>query len=189
MEKQPAASVPERILGSACRCIARKGYARASMRDIAEDAGVALGQLNYYYKNKDGLYMAVIRALSRDYSREIRARLQPSGSAGERLGRLVAYVKRTVREKPELNRTILDLVSMSIWNPNFRQLLSSLFEDLAGLVERYVFAGSAPGGQSGPYSPRARARSVVSTIFGTVMQYILNPVDDALLDSLNLIQI
>ena len=40
-------SVSQKILDAAYRCIAQKGYARASLRDIAEDAGVALSQLNY----------------------------------------------------------------------------------------------------------------------------------------------
>lgn len=189
MEKEPAVSVPDRILNSAYRCIARKGYAKVSMRDIAEDAGVALGQLNYYYKNKEGLYMEVIRALSRSYRVEIRAILEQNGTAKERLNHLVTSVKQAVHEKPELNRMLFDVISMSIWNPRFRELLSQMFDELAGLVERYVFADSSRAGKRGKSSVRARARSVVGTIFGTLMQYILNPVDDALLDSLNLIQI
>ena len=189
MGKETEISVPQRILESAYRCIARKGYASASMRDIAEDAGVALGQLNYYYKNKEGLYMAVIRALSRSYREDIRTILQQSGTARERLNRLVSGIKQTVHEKPELNRMLFDLISMSIWNPSFRELLSSLFDELSALVERYLFAGQSLIGKSGRFSAETRARSVVGSIFGTVMQYILNPRDDALLDSLNLIQI
>jgi len=41
------ANQSERILQTAFECISSKGYANVSMRDIADEAGVALSQLMY----------------------------------------------------------------------------------------------------------------------------------------------
>jgi len=45
-----------KILLAAYSCISTSGYANVSMRNIADEAGVVLSQLNYYYKNKEGLF-------------------------------------------------------------------------------------------------------------------------------------
>ena len=50
----------ENILATAYTLLAKKGYADVSTREIASEAGVALSQLNYYFKTKDKLYRAVI---------------------------------------------------------------------------------------------------------------------------------
>jgi AcrR family transcriptional regulator len=41
------------------------------MRDIADAAGVALSQLNYHYKNKEGLFIEVINLTIENYLKEL----------------------------------------------------------------------------------------------------------------------
>ena len=57
----------QKILDAAFKCISKNGYANVSMRSIAEEANVVLSQVNYYYKNKEGLFIEVIRTLSKRY--------------------------------------------------------------------------------------------------------------------------
>jgi AcrR family transcriptional regulator len=52
-------SAPERILAEAERVFARFGYDGASMRQIAEAAGVPVALVSYHFESKDGLYRAV----------------------------------------------------------------------------------------------------------------------------------
>lgn len=182
-------TVSQKILDSAYKCISEKGYAHASLRDIAEDAGVALSQLNYYYKNKEGLFTEVVRALSQNYIDEVEAKLQKGGSAKERLNRLIAYFKATMHDRPDILKLLFDFVSMSFWNPSFKKLLSSLFNNVSDLIKKYVFEDSAAKIRHGKFSAETLAKSIVGTIFGTAMQYVLNPADSSLLDSLNCIDI
>jgi AcrR family transcriptional regulator len=53
------ASARERILDEAQRVFARFGYDGASMRQIAEAAGVPVALVSYHFGSKDGLYRAV----------------------------------------------------------------------------------------------------------------------------------
>lgn len=57
----------EKILLAAFKCISSKGYANVSLRDIADEAGVVLSQLNYYYKNKEGLFTEVVKMMIGKY--------------------------------------------------------------------------------------------------------------------------
>lgn len=55
----------QKILDTAFKCISERGYANVSLRDIANEAGVVLSQLHYYYKNKEGLFTEVIKVMGK----------------------------------------------------------------------------------------------------------------------------
>src|ERR1700693_4469261 len=50
-----------RILSAARRLFDRNGYAKASMEDVAERAGLAVGTLYNYFHSKDDLLLAIMR--------------------------------------------------------------------------------------------------------------------------------
>jgi AcrR family transcriptional regulator len=182
-------NVSKKILASAYKCISQKGYAKASLRDIAEDAGVALSQLNYYYKNKEGLFTEVVNELSNDYIKEIELMFLKGSSAKEKLNNLIIYFKNIMYDKPETNRLLFDLISMSIWNTSFKSLLSGLFDKVSELIRKYIFEDSALKHKYDDFTANSLSKSIVGTIFGTAMQYILNPSDKAIIESLNCIDL
>ena len=79
----------EVILSAAYNCIATKGCANTSLWDIAESAGVVLSQLNYYYKNKEGLFIEVIKMMINKYRAEVESRIQLDETAIERMISLI----------------------------------------------------------------------------------------------------
>lgn len=58
-EKQ---GVRERLLESALDLFNKKGYASTSVREIVEAAGVTKPVLYYYFKNKEGLYLELMKS-------------------------------------------------------------------------------------------------------------------------------
>ncbi len=64
MKAPPAAANPggkgtrEKVLAAALTLFRKKGYAGASMRDIAAEAGVALGATYYYFPSKESIVLA-----------------------------------------------------------------------------------------------------------------------------------
>ncbi len=48
-----------RLLQSGLRLFARQGFAKTSTRELAEDAGVNVASISYYFGDKAGLYRAV----------------------------------------------------------------------------------------------------------------------------------
>jgi TetR/AcrR family acrAB operon transcriptional repressor len=59
----------ERILDAAAEVIARHGYDKATVGDIAEEAGIGRGLIYLVFKNKDDIFEALIRREVLAYSR------------------------------------------------------------------------------------------------------------------------
>src|SRR3546814_9893066 len=53
-------STEEKIKEAARKVFTRKGYAAARTRDIAEEAGINLALLNYYFRSKEKLFHQVM---------------------------------------------------------------------------------------------------------------------------------
>jgi AcrR family transcriptional regulator len=51
----------EKILQAARRVLGRKGYARATISEVAKEAGVSRGLLHYYFKSKEEMLARVMR--------------------------------------------------------------------------------------------------------------------------------
>ena len=64
----------QQIIDAAIRVLARRGYARTSLLDIAKEAGVPVGNVYYYFKTRDELGDAVIAARMAQFA-GLRARL------------------------------------------------------------------------------------------------------------------
>ncbi len=71
-----------KILDAAFRRLAREGYAALSMREIARDAGVNHALINYHFRSKDQLVIAVLDAANRQLlERQHRLYRSPGGFA------------------------------------------------------------------------------------------------------------
>ena len=63
MAKEEKTAVKERLLATGVKLFAEKGYAATTFRDICEAAGSNIAAINYYFRDKEGFYLAV-----RDYA-------------------------------------------------------------------------------------------------------------------------
>ncbi|WP_343032837.1 TetR/AcrR family transcriptional regulator [Anaerotalea alkaliphila] len=177
----------ERILLAANTCISTRGYANVSMRDIADEAGVALSQLNYYFKNKEGLFKEVVRMMISKYLKEIEASLKQENSPRKRAKGLIHYFKNMLQHNPELFRLLYDFTGLAIWSPVFSSLLSELFKELSDMIEKYIFKDLQLKELKG-YSTKTLSRLILGSMFGTGIQVLLDQ-DEELPEALNAMQI
>ncbi len=59
------------ILAATQTILIRDGYARLSLRSIAQECGISVGNLNYYFRRKSELLRALIDAVWQGYVEEI----------------------------------------------------------------------------------------------------------------------
>lgn len=62
MNKRSGIESKKRIIDAALRLFSEYGYSKASMRMIANAAGISIGGLYLYFKNKDELYLTLIKS-------------------------------------------------------------------------------------------------------------------------------
>lgn len=180
-------SQSQKILNAAFKCISSKGYANVSLRDIANEAGVVLSQLNYYYKNKEGLFTEVVKKLAEQYLNEIEDIFKKGIAEKKKLSCLVEYFQEMLRKKPELLKLLFDLISMSFWSASLKKILSNFFNDVTQLIEKYIDNFSNKE-EFKNYSPATLSRMISGALFGTSVQVILAHGEDDMIDSLSAIQ-
>ncbi len=78
----------ERLLKAAMRLFASKGYAATSVRDIVSAAGVTAPSLYHHFGNKEGLFLAIMRAAQSRFDAVQQEVLAAGGSAAVRILRL-----------------------------------------------------------------------------------------------------
>lgn len=178
----------EKILLAASKCISSKGYANVSLRDIADEAGVVLSQLNYYFKNKEGLFTEVVKMMIGKYLREIEESLKVEVSPKERVVSLIKYFRRLLKYNPELFKLLYDFTGLALWSPAFSSLLSDLFKDVSKMIEKYILNNLQMKELKG-YSPKSLSRLILGAMFGTAIQVLLDNEEEDLPEALNAMQI
>jgi AcrR family transcriptional regulator len=173
----------QKILTAAIFCISTKGYANVSLRDIADKAGVVLSQLNYYYNNKEGLFIEVIKVAIGKYLAEIEENLQKGKTVQEKMASLSQYYRELQTRAPELFRLLYDFIGMALWSETFREFIKKLFQELADLVEENIAVYIAKNDKCGCYSSKAISRMIIGALFGITLQSMLEPEKETLSDA------
>ena len=161
-------STRERILQAAFTVLSTQGYDNTSIKDIAEQAGVAQGLVHYHYKSKQQLVLAVLEFVCQ------KVELGVEGEAGAL--EAFAQTKAMLKEKDsrEANSLYIQLIGVGLTEPvigdgvrTFVRRERTHIEDIARqvLAEREQAATQAHG----------IAAVVWSAILGIMVQSLVDP--------------
>jgi len=102
MKTKKGEDAKQRIHDAAMRLFARKGYDAVGVREIAEEAGVQLSMINYYFGGKFGLLKSLLEEYHKLYFEALGVTEKETLTAPER-------VRISVRNLIELYRTHTEL--------------------------------------------------------------------------------
>jgi AcrR family transcriptional regulator len=116
-----------RIEAAALRVFTRQGYHGTSVRDIAREAGVSIGNLYNYYRTKEALFVAVVRHYEERIEELRRKALAPIDDAfsARELARLARAIREIVYDNPDYWRLMyIDVIEFGSrhFAPTFRSL-------------------------------------------------------------------
>jgi len=137
-----------KILATALRVFAERGFDGARTRDIAEEAGANLGLITYYFQNKETLWREAVTHAFAELQREIVATTSTAPGADERqqLEHLARSFVRFVAHKPEFMRLMNDEGKRD--SPRMRWLadrfVTPMHQGLRQLIERGQARGLLP---------------------------------------------
>jgi len=99
-------STRQRLLNAAANLFVAKGYASTSVREIVAAAGVSKPALYYYFKSKDGIYLALMERLWNRLLAVLDAACQRSGPAPKRILALMTDLTAIPNEERQVVRLI-----------------------------------------------------------------------------------
>ncbi len=156
----------ERILQAAFTMLSKQGYENTSIKDIAEEAGVAQGLVHYHYKSKQQLVLAVLEFVCH------KVELGVEGEAGAL--EAFAQTKRMLHESRDTNSLYIQLIGISLHDPviggGVREFIRS---ERTGIEEKARQVLGERGADDGP--ARGIAAVVWAAILGIMIQSLVDP--------------
>jgi AcrR family transcriptional regulator len=152
----------ERILASAIRLFAEKGYDKTSVREIVASAGVTKPVLYYHFKSKEGLLRTILdwaASLQKEYVADV---MDAGGrNALDKCIYLAGILYRGVAENPNLFRMIHNF----IFGPpqGFDHEVESFHRRLVDVIKR-IYQEGFERGELAHADPEDVALLVLSTI-------------------------
>ncbi|WP_338466850.1 CerR family C-terminal domain-containing protein [Novosphingobium sp. ZN18A2] len=145
VKPEPSGTTADRILAAGMRCFAREGFAGATTRMIAAEAGVTLPVIAYHFGNKDGLHRACAQEIVEQHRRQLlpltsAAREAASGPLAPEAARdwlekiLTALVAMITADTEQRLSTDFLLREMSEQGPGYTLLVDELWQPGIGLV-------------------------------------------------------
>lgn len=144
-----------KIVAATIARIERNGVEGLTVREIAQDAGVNLAALNYYYRSKDALIAEVLRNRLDHVMTDIDVILaRESAAVDERLYELLIYFLNGALDSPHMTRAIFERGAME--GGRAQDLRSKLAE----IAERLRLLLGIEDRQAG----QARAAQLISAV-------------------------
>ncbi len=121
-------STEDKIKNAAHKIFLRKGYSAARTRDVAEEAGINLALLNYYFRSKKNLFDVVMREKIQNLMGSLLPVLNDTAtSLDEKVERIVTSYIETLSGNPDLPSFILNEIRKNnfdfIPNVRFNQMI------------------------------------------------------------------
>jgi len=166
-------AIPQRkewIIEAAIRVFAEKGFHVAGMREIAEQAKVAIGTIYHYFKSKEDILIQIFREEIESRQRFL-DELRTSGlSIREQIQRILEMHFERIKE----NRRLVKLILMERLEPNerFQKVFRSLYEEIAHYVEEIVAEGIEKR-EIAPCNPLITAYALIGAIEAVTSRGVL----------------
>lgn len=108
---QGQAARRQRVLLAAMDLAETGGYDAVQMREVATEAGVALGTIYRYFSSKDHLLAAALVEWALDLERRVSARPPRGDTTADRMVDILSRATRAMERRPELAAALITALS------------------------------------------------------------------------------
>lgn len=161
------------ILNAAAEIFARKGYQRATMREIADAAGVAPGTIYLYFDDKRDLLLKIAEQLVALMPKEV-----PQIATLEEVRTFVQAAMRQQLSLVNEYRPFFEVMTAEMWTDETlrRKYMVRVIKPILEITESFLQAGIDEG-KVRPLDPQIVARAMVGTMFMFAMAGDVPPGD------------
>ncbi|RIJ79101.1 TetR/AcrR family transcriptional regulator [Nakamurella silvestris] len=126
------------LASSALRTLSELGYARTSLREIAQNSEFSHGVLHYYFRDKNELILHCVRQYKAECVTRYDHIIESASSAAQLCDSFAAAMAATLTEEAHLHRLWYDMRSQGLFEPSFRADLLELDHSLEQMIWRVV---------------------------------------------------
>ncbi len=159
------------ILEAAWNVVNRDGYEGATTRTIAEEAGVNIAMLNYYFGSKETLLIELLDYTARNALTMVREALNHTGTVAEVLTAGFASLWAAVYRHPAL--VPYNLVLRSSHDPEARRMSQELYRDYRNMIVEFMSRTLAQSGEEITVPLEDFAQFIVSSYNGIMLDFTI----------------
>ncbi len=152
------------LAAAALQTLAEQGYARTSLRDIAQNSAFSHGVLHYYFRDKIELITYCVRQYKAECVTRYDNIVATASSADELRKGFGAAMAATLVEEATLHRLWYDLRNQSLFDDSYRSDVLEIDQSLERMIWRIVAKYADLAGQP-PALPSGAAYAVFDGLF------------------------
>lgn len=134
------------LADSALQTLGELGYARTSLREIANKSEFTHGVVHYYFQDKLELIVYCVRQYKATCVTRYDAVVAESRSPEELLEAFAAKLVETIEEEAPMHRLWYDLRSQSMFEESLREAVTGIDETLEQMIWRVISRYAELGG-------------------------------------------
>lgn len=123
----------EKIKEATLNLLAAESYDSISMRKIAKEANVALGQLTYYYKTKDSLIVIVVQEVLELFYVEFEEKVNNSK---DKIEVIVDGIEEILKEETNIEKLLVTIISQAQNNKKLQKILREFWNKIIELITK-----------------------------------------------------
>lgn len=170
-----------RIVEAAVRSLVETGYNDTTIKDIASEAGIAVGLAHYYFDNKDDLLAAALELgcpmADIDLAGKTGAEQAELGFAAEKQGQI---------SNADTYRLVFDMAGAGMHNPRIREKIRHFLDNRRAIITEITEAVMSEAPRRPWASSEAIGAAIWGGFLGIALQRLIDPKfdGDAALDAL-----
>jgi len=136
--QQKRASKKNELADSAVEVLSQVGYARTSLRDIAQHSGVSVGVVHYYFEDRVDLISYCTRRYKQEFAKMLEATLTGGNTPQQTNAAFIDALVSAVENDADKHRLWYDIRAQALFDENFHQTIDDIENLQIDIVRRFL---------------------------------------------------
>lgn len=160
------------IMDALFRCMARKSYGQVTITDIAGEAGVARGAINFFFRSKAEILHALLERAIADYQAALRPILAGPAPADKQMRAILETLLAPGAATRQMTIVFLNYYALGPGNREVTAALRRFFQGYRRLFALVARRGIRQGCYSRELDPDQAAATLVAAVEGLLIQWV-----------------
>ncbi len=168
----------DQLAESALVTLGKLGYAKTSLREIAQHSPFSHGVVHYYFSNKEELITYCVRYYKRTCVTRYDEIVETSTSSEELQSRFAAKLAETIRTEGPMHQLWYDLRNQSMFEPGLREVVREIDGQLEAMIWRVITRYADLAGRPPALDPSTTYGMLDGLFAQSLLAWATGPVDE-----------